>query len=335
MEKGHKILKAGNWMKRVSVIIPVFNMEKYLNKCLSSVLGQTYENLQIIVVNDGSTDGSENICKSYAEKDKRITVITKSNSGISDALNVGLAVSNGEYILFLDSDDYLEKNCIELLMSYTAGSEDEIIQAGMIYRNTNDKKIKKRFEKACFITGNGRIVEAFLRKKRINPNFAAKLYSAGLFANVRWPDKRLIADTITNFYLLENCTRYVIVENCVYNCLQRNDSVSRALVFNEQKYDDRRFTIEELERIIMSKYPSMTAELSFRKINYALVCYDYIYRTNFEGKEEEARRLLDIIRNNLKSYRKIASKCGDIKLTLKINLLCYSQWLYGRLILRK
>ena len=103
-------------MSKVSIIIPVYNVEKYLDKCLKSVLNQTYKNIEIIVINDGSTDNSLKICKKY--KDKRIVLIDKENGGVSSARNKGLELASGKYITFVDSDDWLELDAIENMVSF-------------------------------------------------------------------------------------------------------------------------------------------------------------------------------------------------------------------------
>ena len=92
--------------EKVSVIVPVFNVEKYLRQCLDSILQQTYQNLEIIIINDGSTDGSDAICREYAGKDSRISYFAKENTGISDTRNVGIRQATGEYVTFVDSDDW-------------------------------------------------------------------------------------------------------------------------------------------------------------------------------------------------------------------------------------
>ena len=100
----------------VSVIIPVYNVEKYLRRCLDSVVGQTYKDLEIILVDDGSTDGSTEICEEYAKKDSRIRFLRKQNGGLSSARNAGLLVATGEYVTFVDSDDYIEDFTYERLI---------------------------------------------------------------------------------------------------------------------------------------------------------------------------------------------------------------------------
>lgn len=115
LDNTNEIIKTGGGINSplISVIVPIYNVSQYLNECIDSILGQTYQNLEVILVNDGSTDSSGDICDSYALQDKRIQVIHKINGGLSDARNAGLAIANGEYISFVDSDDYLALDTYE------------------------------------------------------------------------------------------------------------------------------------------------------------------------------------------------------------------------------
>ena len=101
--------------KLVSIIVPIYNVEKYLRQCLDSILRQTFRPLEIILVNDGSTDGSDTICQEYAEIDERIVYLKKENGGVSDARNVGLDAVTSDYVLFIDSDDWIEPTYVEVL----------------------------------------------------------------------------------------------------------------------------------------------------------------------------------------------------------------------------
>lgn len=114
----------------VSVIIPVYNVEKYLRRCLDSVVRQTYADLEIILINDGSEDGSGLICDEYAKKDARIKVLHKQNAGVSAARNDGLDMATGEYVMFIDSDDYVLANCIETLASVAIKNNAEVVGGG-------------------------------------------------------------------------------------------------------------------------------------------------------------------------------------------------------------
>ena len=116
----------------VSIIIPVYNVEQYLDQCMETVLGQTYFNLDIILVDDGSKDKSFKMCDEYALQDKRVQVLHKENGGLISAWTAGVNMALGEYLVFVDSDDWIEKNMIEELVQYATGSSSEIICSNYI-----------------------------------------------------------------------------------------------------------------------------------------------------------------------------------------------------------
>lgn len=121
----------------ISVIIPVFNVERYLKRCLDSVINQTYKKLEIILVNDGSTDKSGEICDSYASIDKRVKVIHKKNGGLSDARNVGLLEATGDFVSFIDSDDFIHKDMYKIMYSLMTEKKGDIVEVG--YQNFPQK----------------------------------------------------------------------------------------------------------------------------------------------------------------------------------------------------
>lgn len=125
---------------KITIVIPVYNVEKYLSKCLKSVVEQTYKNIEIILINDGSTDHSLDICKKYLENDKRILLYTKQNGGLSDARNYGIERATGEYILFLDSDDFIERDTCEKISAYLKNNKEIEILCGCALKITGEKK---------------------------------------------------------------------------------------------------------------------------------------------------------------------------------------------------
>ena len=147
---------------KVSVIVPVYNVEKYLRKCLDSIIGQTLKDIEIILVNDGSTDSSLSICEEYAEKDRRITVISKENAGPSHTRNTGLKTAKGEYISFVDSDDYIEENMLVTL--YNLGKKSS---ADIVFCN-NDIVPFDKFECSLYPYPTGKTVYASEFRKDID-----------------------------------------------------------------------------------------------------------------------------------------------------------------------
>ena len=132
-------------MSLIGVIIPVYNVEKYLNQCVDSVLNQKFKDIEVILIDDGSKDNSGEICDYYKEKDSRIKVIHKENGGLSDARNVGIKVCSSEYILFLDSDDYWMDNCLEEIANFTKNNIDIVfLTAAKYFEQTG--KVEEKFE---------------------------------------------------------------------------------------------------------------------------------------------------------------------------------------------
>ena len=134
-----------NNTSKISIIVPVYNTEKYLKECIDSIINQTYKNLEIILIDDGSTDNSLNICKLFSSQDKRIKIIEKSNSGVSDSRNMGLVSSTGDYITFVDSDDWIENNYIMNLFNNLIANNVDISMCNFNLHSSNNIIKKKNF----------------------------------------------------------------------------------------------------------------------------------------------------------------------------------------------
>ena len=148
----------------ISIIVPVYNAEKYLNRCISSLLNQTYYNLEIILVNDGSTDNSKKICENAAKNDSRIKLINSVNEGVSLARNKGLKEANGDYISFVDSDDYVEPDYVEKMLLTLKSKKVDIVYCSAVVENINGVFIQREYEKNKLIKIQNYII--LLEKKK-------------------------------------------------------------------------------------------------------------------------------------------------------------------------
>jgi glycosyltransferase involved in cell wall biosynthesis len=128
-------------MPKISVIIPVYNVRQYLDQCLNSLAEQTYKNLEIILVDDGSTDGSSEICDSYSEKDERFKVIHQNNAGVSSARNAGLNAVSGEWIMFMDADDWIENDTCEAALNCAVRNDADTVLFNMIYEYVGQSEV--------------------------------------------------------------------------------------------------------------------------------------------------------------------------------------------------
>ena len=176
----------------ISVIVPVYNVEIFFDKCMTSIVNQTYKNLEIILVDDGSTDKSGKKCDEWKEKDERIKVIHKENGGASSARNVGLEDVTGNWISFIDSDDYIEKTFLENL--YNSAKENNAdIAAGGFKRITLYKE-KIKYSEENFISDKKDMMRRFLLNDGLSFAMCDKIYKKKLFDTIRFPEGKMNED---------------------------------------------------------------------------------------------------------------------------------------------
>ncbi|MGN0761667.1 MAG: glycosyltransferase family 2 protein [Christensenellales bacterium] len=220
-------------MKKVSIIIPVYNVEKYLPRCLDSVLGQTYREIEVILVNDGSTDGSLELCNRYASQDDRVIVIDKPNGGPSGARNKGLDVATGEYICFVDSDDYIDSRMIETL-------NDNLIrsgaQAAKMEWMTFDESVDFKYSNKTEIIDHD--IERYLLTN--NNLYCAVRYMLpkDLVGDIRFDEKyKTGEDQLFIFDVLRNAESIVSSDYKGYFYYQNVKSLSHGVVNNNHYFD--------------------------------------------------------------------------------------------------
>lgn len=225
----------------ISVIIPVYNTEQFLPICLDSVIGQTYKNLEIIIINDGSVDNSMEICERYALRDQRIKIISQSNGGLSAARNTGINNANGEFITFVDSDDYISSNTMEVLLRILLECNADCSVCGYTCVDELRNIIKNYYvSNQCEISG----IEA-LRKYYFDNtceiNFVTvwgKLYKRELWNNIRFKENIVFEDIDLMPFILLKCKKIVVSDiRCRYFYVQRSGSIM-SLQRNKKYYKD-------------------------------------------------------------------------------------------------
>ena len=224
----------------VSIIIPVYQVEKYLDKCIASVVGQTYQNLQIILIDDGSADRSPAICDNWKEQDPRITVIHQPNGGLSRARNAGLKIATGEFVGFVDSDDWIEPQMVETLLSALQETDADIAVGGFEGFAEDSKSItyvKSKSTKRSLYSTEEALKRLLLLRGFIRNFVWNKLYRRTVLSGVAFPEGRLYEDVTWTAQVIGNAKSLVCVEQIFYHYLHRPDSLS---------HDDRQF-IRRLE----------------------------------------------------------------------------------------
>lgn len=240
--------------KLISVIVPVYKVEKYLNRCIDSIIKQTYHNLEIILVDDGSPDNSGKICDEYAKKDKRIKVIHKQNGGLSDARNCALDIATGDYIGFVDSDDYIKEDMFETLYNLCEEKEADISIISF-YEMIEDRIIEVRDSGELQILDKIEAIKELLLDTKIQSYAWNKLFKKELFTNIRFPTGKNFEDIATTLILFEKCNKIVRLEEPKYYYLRRNDSIVG--VRNYKTYYDYMEVILDKYLYLKDKYPQI------------------------------------------------------------------------------
>ena len=206
----------------ISVIVPVYGVEAYLNQCIDSILAQTHKNLEIILVDDGSPDRCPTICDEYARKDSRVRVIHKKNGGLSDARNAGLEIATGEYIGFVDSDDWIMSDMFEYLLKGILGYEAEISYCGFV--NVRKDWIDyQAMQMDVVYTTEMALNELFF--DRLGNYAWNKLYKAELWKFIRFPIGRNFEDILTMYKIFEQAARITVLKEPKYYYHIRQGSI--------------------------------------------------------------------------------------------------------------
>lgn len=220
----------------VSIIVPIYNAKKYIRDCVESLLSQTYHNLEIILVDDGSTDGSEKLVNDYAKSDKRIKVVHQKNMGLSDARNTGLKHATGKYVTFVDSDDRIEPDMIESLLNALIDSHAEIAICSFkeIYPNGKTKGFSHNYPKQVFTTEQA--LANMLQENGFMVSATMKLFPTNYFKNTKFPTNRLHEDVGTTYKLIIKADKIVFIPNEYYIYVHHDNSIINQ-TFNERKFD--------------------------------------------------------------------------------------------------
>ena len=226
----------------ISIVVPIYNVEKYLKTCIDSIINQTYTNLEIILVDDGSLDNCGKICDEYKITDKRIKVVHKKNGGLSDARNAGIDVSTGKYIAFIDSDDYVAENYIEIL--YNLCIENNVLLSECNYKRvqSSDKIETKQDKETCIYTGKEMSKRLYTEDCIRTIVVWNKLYKSELFNELRFPKGKINEDEFTIYKIFYNIDKVAITKEKLYYYRVSPDSIMNRK-FNEKRLD----LIEALE----------------------------------------------------------------------------------------
>lgn len=236
----------------ISIIIPAYNVEKYISKCINSILNQTYKNLEIIIINDGSIDNTKSICEGY--KDDRIKIINTLNGGVSKARNIGFDNVKGDLITFIDPDDYVDSDYISLLYNNLIEENADISITS--HKIVTPKKTYNKYSYSKYVSDSKNILDKLLYDEGIDTSLWAKLYKKELFDNVRCPEGKIFEDTSVTYKLISKAKKIVVDLKPTYNYVIRPKSITNEF-FNIKKLDLIDITTS-MTNDIRNMYPSLS-----------------------------------------------------------------------------
>lgn len=282
----------------ITVIIPVYNVEKYLRQALDSIVNQTYTNLEIIIVNDGSADSSLNICEEYSKKDNRIVLISVPNGGLGAARNHGLEKATGEYIVFLDSDDFCPLNAIEMMFNaYENEGVDLVVGVCQIMIDDGKTLVPQEgvVRKREVISGIELIKSLLIGAS----SACARLYKRSLWEGLRFPVGVINEDEPILIEVYSRCKKVLMLDEVTYYYRKRLNSITTS-AFSVKKVD-MFYNAVKNEQLVAQIDPSLIDPARYKVIKSLLYCLVQLYR---KKKNDEEKQVCKSLRIQLRKYRK-------------------------------
>lgn len=313
----------------ISVIVPVYKTEKYLRKCVDSILNQTYKKLEIILVNDGSPDNSGKICDEYAKKDRRIIVIHQKNSGISTVMNKGLDIAKGSYIATVDSDDNIHEQMLEILYNNLKNFEADIsvcsyslIYEGNVNKDSQQQGLSLREESIKVFTSKEALGKLYGGMHSIDSFAWNKLYKKELFDNIRFLEGKMYEDMFIIHRLLDSASKVVVSDLPLYYYLQRSDSIT-GKPFN---FSNLEILAALEERMILLEEREYVEEYNKTYEVFLDFAFDFYYLAEKHYPDEKGR-IREIKNIFIKLYKQHDNKQLSKRTKVKYELFCISPFL--------
>jgi len=303
----------------ISVIIPVYNIEAYINKCVESVVNQTYKNLEIILVDDGSTDNCPEMCEEWAEKDNRIKVVHKQNGGLSSARNAGMDNMHGEYVVFIDGDDYIENNMIDVMYANIMKDNYDICVCNYSFVDKNYHFISSSNYKNAVLTDEQIMLE-FLKTSLFNPWYAwNKLYKCSIIKKYNFRYDEAIKwgeDYPFNYMYFKVIDKMISIDDALYNYLtEREGSITYTITseqINRWKFHKQIVFSEKNNQnnyvIAFTQYASILANIARE-----------IVRTNNKAfMNKQFKEIVNEIKINYNDFMKLENLNKSVRFEIKL-----------------
>jgi len=305
----------------ISVIIPIYKVEAYLSKCIDSVLTQTYHHIEIILVDDGSPDKCPQICDEYASKDSRIKVIHKKNGGLSDARNAGLDIITGRYVMFIDSDDFIENDMVEHLFTNIVkyNGDISVCRHRTVYASKSASHKNGRTQ-IDILDSNNAIIDA-LYGKRVAFFTWGKLYKTKMFDNNRFPLGKFYEDVDTTYRLINISKVVVSSESIKYNYLIREDSITGSK-FSSRNLDALEFASKIMQDVRQNRPSAVRAAESYLFNTAVNIIYSMFACKQYDNYQKEFELCKQLV---IRYCRTVAA---DKNVSIRVRFYAYAAKLH-------
>lgn len=309
-------------MPEISIIVPVYNVEQYLSKCLDSVLCQTFEDFELLLINDGSTDNSSEICERYAKQDDRIHYMTQKNQGLGRTRNVGINAAAGSYIMFVDSDDYIAENMLEILYQNILFSSADIAVCGL-YNVYKTRCMPQCDQIEQFTCDNVQAFKLLLIGEKIPGSSCNKLFKKELLERVRYPEGILYEDVAFHTSLMQAVKTVHVDTTPLYYYVHRENSITT------EKFNSRSmmfiYAYRDTLRLVEDKYPSVLPAARFKLFWAYFAILDRILQADDYWKIPEYKQVITYLKRNTiriikNPYFRKARKMGALVLLMNVRL---------------
>lgn len=309
---------------KLSIIVPVYNVELYLHKCIKSILTQSFTDFELILVNDGSQDNCKNICEEYSLLDSRIRVINKANGGLASARNAGLDIARGDFIGFVDSDDYIEEDMYELLYNSVIEHHADVAECSINIINI-DKSIHQIQNTGEIFVGDNEYALTQLLNNGYRNSVWNKIYNRELFINLRFPNK-LYEDGFLVYKILLKSRKYVFIGKSKYNYFKRTDSImSKQESFSLKQLDGLESQEERFKYLRENNCSDSLLFLS--EYHYFLGILSMYKKLNINNKLDQNSRLRRNLKNKIQENSNVFllnPRLKNYKILIKFSFLNFT-----------
>lgn len=281
----------------ISVIVPIYNVEKYLARCVDSIVNQTYKNLEIILVDDGSSDRCPQMCDNYAQKDSRIKVVHKKNGGLSDARNAGMAVARGEYISFIDSDDYVSDDFFECLLDVMNKENSDIAECSVVkfYEDNRFDEFSDDLSVKTYDTQDA--MSALIAENPFHQHVWNKLYKTELIKDIPYAVGKLNEDEFWTYQVFGRASKVAKLNKTMYYYFQRNSSIM-GIGYNIRRLDALEGKANR-QKYIENNFPELSTQAKIDLYGSCMFAYQSVLKFMSGADKKKA---LELIRKYRKMY---------------------------------